>query len=67
MNSSKAVIPKATERTGGGPLSVDKVDTNTGIGRTYRWTHFSKHLVTPSLARKVVRPLFFVIKRGGSV
>ena len=26
---------KATERTGGGPLRVDKVDTNTGIGRIY--------------------------------
>ena len=34
---------------------------------TYRWTHFSKHLVTPSLARKVVKPLFCNVQREGDL
>ena len=44
-------LSKATARTGGGPLRVDKVDTNRGIGRTGLYLQVDTLFQTPGHAK----------------
>ena len=66
----KRIFQRQLRRTGGGPLSVDKVDTNTGIGRTGLYLQVDTLFQTPGHAKSCsqsCKALFCNVQREGDL